>query len=440
MKGSATDWWRGHGRDISFAAGAAGIALLLFAYYSRTWHDLSGFQTAIDTCDQPFCDFATFYYPMGQAILHTGLPIEGFVYSPFIAILLAVFVPLGIDAALLLWGLLQAVSIVLYVYLFRRLVPAGLGVQLLFVALALSSFSMLHTLSWGQVSIFTTVALLTMLLLLEHHHRAAAAAAFAFAVSFKFFPLMFLAPFVFRRDVRFLLFAGAACIAFLLVVPALFLGAGNTFRFYQALLASYRASDWVVSNYNSQHFPHVILRLTGAMGFSMQAYLPALYWIGYAAAAANLGLLFLIQRARFPHADLWSFHLLFLSIPFVLKTSWPVDLVYMPFAQGLLAWRLLTAQEVEAPVEAAGKRSQTGAWTKRITAQRAVAAILLLLSIVMSNILFFNQLGDRTGYGSTAVTFWANLLLLLASYILLLPASWKPLSRRLPLEQARDIS
>ena len=81
---------------IWFAAGAIGIALLLFAYYACTWHSLSNFRAAIDTCAQSFCDFSTFYYPMGEAIFRTGLPVTGFVYSPFIAILLAGFLPLGL--------------------------------------------------------------------------------------------------------------------------------------------------------------------------------------------------------------------------------------------------------------------------------------------------------------------------------------------------------
>jgi hypothetical protein len=258
------------------------------------------------------------------------------------------------------------------------------------------------------VSIFTTVALLAMLVLLQRDSNLTAAALFAFALSFKFFPLIFIVPFILRRDVRFVAFVSAVCGALLFVVPGILLGVGNTLTFYSGLLDSYRHFDWVIANYNSQHFPHVILRLVEATGYNALVYLPLLRWISYGIAAANLGLIFLIQRSRLPHADLWIFHILFLSIPFLLKTSWPVDLVYMPFAQSLLVWKLLEGDK-------------TLSWKRPLPA-RKVASLLLLASIVISNIIFFNLIGDRVAYGSVGFIFWADLLLLVVSYMDLLPS------------------
>jgi hypothetical protein len=395
-----------------FASGTAGIALLLFVYYAQTWRHFAGFQAAIDTCGEPFCDFATFYYPMGEAIFRTGVPLKGFVYSPFIAILLAVFPPLGLHASLVLWGILQAFSIILYFLIFRWLVPARLPIQLLFVALALSSFPLLHTLTWGQVSIFTTVTVLGTLVFYERGQRAVAAALLAFGLSFKFFPIIFLVPFAIRRDIRFLLFAAAACVTFLFVVPYIFLGGGDLLKFYSALLDSYCNFDWVITNYNSQHFPHVILRLTKAAGYDARAILPLLRWIAYGVMAASVGLLFLVQRARLPLANLWSFHILFLSIPFILQTSWPVDLVYIPFGQALLAWQLVDGEKAAPEIVIAQRRSPTA---------KATAVLLLLVSAIVSNIVFFNLLGDRLKYGSLGLIFWANSLLLVATYMELLP-------------------
>jgi hypothetical protein len=406
-----------------FALGAAGITLLLFAYYASIWRNIFNLKAAIDSCTGPFCDFADFYYPMGEAAFRTGLPVTGFVYSPFIAILLAVFPPLGLNASLILWGILQALFVILYLLLFRRLVPSRLPVQLLFVAIALSSFPLLHTLSWGQVSLFTTVALLGMLVLLERDHRLSAAILFAFAVSFKFFPLIFLAPFAIRREVRFLLLAAAACVTVLFVIPGVLLGFGDTLRFYGALLESYRASEWVVSNYNSQYLPHVLMRLAKVAGYDVDAYLPLLRWIGFGVAAANIGLIYLVQHARLRHADLWSFHLLFLTIPFVLKTSWPVDLVFISFAQALLAWRLLEGERAIPGSEAAEEYPYEGAWRKDIPSARTVVTLLLLVSIVISNIVFFSLVGDRRIYGVLGFIFWADLLLLITTYIVLLPTA-----------------
>jgi hypothetical protein len=413
-------------RNQHFAAGAAGITLLLFAYYAYTWRSLVSFKTAIDSCAKPFCDFADFYYPMGEAILHTGMPVRGFMYSPFSAILFVVFQPLGLKTSLILWGILQAIFVILYLLLFRRLVPAGLPIQLLFVALALSSFPLLHTLTWGQVSVFTTVAVLGMLFLHGRDQRASAAALFAFAASFKFYPLMFLAPFAIRRETRFLLLAGAACGAFLFVIPAVFLGISDTLRFYSALLDSFRTSDWVVSNYNSQYFPHVLLRLAEAAGFDALNYLPIFRWIAYGVAGANMGLVFLVQRARLPHADLWSFHILFLTIPFVLKTSWPVDLVFISFAQALLAWQILEGKGTVPGSEAGSERPYEDTPRKHPnTARTTVTLLLLLTSIIISNIVFFNLIGDNIRYGYVGFIFWADLLLLIATYIGLLPTAMR---------------
>jgi hypothetical protein len=352
-----------------------------------------------------------------------------FLYSPFIAILLAVFPPLGLNASLVLWGILQILFVILYIFLFRRLVPAGLPIQLLFVALALSSFPLLLNQLGGQVSVFMIVALLGLLVLYERGHRAAAASLLTFAVSFKFYPIIFLAPFAARRDTRFLLFAAAACGTFLFVVPGLLLGVGDTLRFYGALLDSFRESGWVTANPHSQYFPHLVLRLADAAGHDAQTHLSLLYWIAYGAAAANMGLIFLVQRARLRHADLWSFQLVFLTIPFVLKTSWPHDFVFLSFTQALLAWRLLEGEKATPGTDIAGKGSDASGWRKRAPrARTAVTLFLLLVSIVFSNIVFFNLLNDFFLYGFYGFLFWADLLLLMAFYVELLPPALRAVS------------
>lgn len=87
---------------IRFVAALAGIALLIFAYFGCTWGNFIGFKIAISTCSEPFCDFADYYYLMGETVFRSGLPVTGFMYSPFIAILLAVFSPLGFNTAVVL--------------------------------------------------------------------------------------------------------------------------------------------------------------------------------------------------------------------------------------------------------------------------------------------------------------------------------------------------
>lgn len=351
------------------------------------------------------------------------------------AILLAVFPPLGFKISLVLWGILEILGVIICLLLFRRLIPAGLPIQVLFTALLLSSFSLLHNLTWGQVGIFTLAAILGMLVLDQAARPLPAAILLALAASFKFYPLIFLIPFAARRDFRFLIYAAAACVALLFLIPGILLGFGDTLRFYGALLDAYRQFDWVVTNYNSQHFPHVLLRLAQAIGYDAMAFLPLLRWIGFGIAAANMGLIFLVQRTRLAYADLWSFQLTFLTIPFVLTTSWPVDLVYLAFAQSFLARWLLEGDRRTLESDGVGRPArENGRNRHRIPARAAVAAIFLLLSIVISNIVFFNLIGNRFLYGGAGFLFWANLSLLVASYVLILPPALRRI--RVPRRQS----
>jgi hypothetical protein len=387
------------GRIVLFAAGTIGIAIFLFSYYAFTWRNFAGVTDAIPPFKELFCDFVDYYYPMGEAIFRTEFPIQGFLYSPFIAILLAAFPPLGLNISLVLWGILQVFSVVIYLLLFRWLVPARLPIQLLFVTLALSSYPLVLNQLGGQVSVFMIVGILGLLVLYERGQHAAGAGLLAFAASFKFYPIFFLAPFASRRDSRFLLFSAAACGLFFFVVPGILLGIGDISRFYGALLDSFRDSAWIAVNPHSQFFPHLVLRLAGTTVHDARTYLPLLYGISYGIAAANMGLIYLVQRARIRYADLWSFQLVFLTIPFVLKTSWPHDFVFLSFTQALLVWRLLEG------------------------AKKNVTLFLVLPSIVLSNMVFFNLFGDFTNYGFCGFLFWANLLLLIALYIHFLPPS-----------------
>jgi hypothetical protein len=55
-----------------------------------------------------------------------------------------------------------------------------------------------------------------------------------------------------------------------------------------------------------------------------------------------------------------------------------------------------------------------------------VVLTLLVISIGLSNILTFNLIGNRQVYGFLGLIFWADLLCLIASYILLLPLVLSP--------------
>ena len=52
-----------------------------------------------------------------------------------------------------------------------------------------------------------------------------------------------------------------------------------------------------------------------------------------------------------------------------------------------------------------------------------MTTVLLLASIALSNIVFFNLWGDFGSFGFWAFLFWADLALMVALYIELLPAA-----------------
>lgn len=135
-----------------------------------------------------------------------------------------------------------------------------------------------------------------------------------------------------------------------------------------------------------------------------------------------MGLLFLVQRARPGHADLWSFQLVCLTVPFILKTSWPHDFVFLPFSQAFLASRFLERERAAPGTNAEMKRSQAGAWRAWTPNARNTVTTALLLSILFSNIVFYNLISSFANYGYLAFLFWADLFLLIASCAMLLPA------------------
>ncbi|MFC2134446.1 glycosyltransferase family 87 protein [Bacteroidota bacterium] len=394
-----------------YSAWTAGILLFLFFYYAFTW---GGLTKEVDFCRQPFCDFVDYYYPMGEAIFITGVPVEGFLYSAFTAILFSLFPPIGLEASLAVWGILLIIFVVLYIYLSIKLLPDKPEVKLLITALVLSSYPAVLNQLGGQVSLFIIVPLLGFLILYEKGRGALGALLLALAVSFKFYPVLFFIPFLLKRDIRFLIFGTAALITILFLIPAIFIGAGNTFSFYENLIGSFIDSEWVTKNPHSQFFPHYMLRVTDAFGFDTRSFLPVLRWISYAIAAANIGLIYFIQRSGVPRANLRSFQIIFMTIPFVLKTSWPHDFIFLPFIQAFIAGELIT--------------DKNSVETTAIFRSRNAMAALLIISIILSNIIFFNLLNNFELYGHLGFLFLSNLLLLVIFYIKLLPLALRSAS------------
>lgn len=407
-------------------AGAALIVAAALAYYALTWKTFTAFNLAIDHCAHPFCDFYAHYYPMAQQIFWRNTPTPGFFYSPFFAIVLAVFKPLDLDHALVVWGVVQVVlvaGLALAPRLFGMRSPSW---SLLGLGLVLIAFPVLHNFKWGQVSVLLILSLMACFLLYERGRTSWAAGFLAFAISLKFFPAFFLVYFLLRRDWRFVLDAAGMSLLFMVVIPLVLLGAGDTARYYRVLHETLNLAQNHLFDPNSQYLPNAVRRWWAAAAYDGSVEYPALLQgslrfetplraAGYVLAANSVWLLFRMVRLPALMDDLgrsastWAFVVLSLTLPLIVYTSWPHYFVYLPFCQVFL-WREI---------------ARGGAAARR----RALKIGLLIVpSIVASSVILFNILAHSRfnlegAFRTRAIyAFWgclvvADLLLLLASHL-----------------------
>jgi len=399
---------------------AAAIVVVVLGYYAWVWRSFSAFVSAIDHCDEPFCDFYRHYYPMAREIFRAKLPTPGFFYSPFVAILLSVFRPLDIGSALVVWGVFQALLIAGLATAPRAFGIRSIPLLLLHLFLVLTAFPVVHNFKWGQISVLLVLSLLACFYFYRRGRKVVSAVLLAFAIAIKFFPVFFLLYFVVRRDWRFCLACVVASAVFLVGVPALALGWGETWSYYAGLRYILGLAQGYLIDPNSQYFPNVARRIVE--GISFDGTVPfrqlvdenmrlqgSLRVVGYAVAAANIALLYFSVRARERAGRdtvVWGFVVLSLTLPFVVRTSWPHYFVYLPFCQVFL-WHEIARGEVPR--------------------RRLLLGLLVVPSMVLSSIFLFNALaaGDfvllkaverRSVYSFWGCPFFANLLLLVAVY------------------------
>ena len=295
------------------------------AYGLWSWDSVDAFARSLDRCPVLFTDFHAHYLPMGASIVELGLPRPNFYYSPLFGLLLAPFAQLSEANAVRAWGLMQGLAVALLVWAPLRLLPAAsLGLRALYVGVVLTSFPVLHNFAWGQVSVPLTAGVALAFLLRERGRSIGAGVLLALLIVIKFYVAVALVFFVVRRDVRALLAAVVAGVAFGLVVPALFLGWSHTIDFYRDV--AHRLSlvqDAIARNPNSHYLPHVAARFGVA--------LPA--FVGHACAAGVVGVTALFVWRGVPHAAALVFVAVHAIVPFVVPTSWPHYFAFLPPAQ-----------------------------------------------------------------------------------------------------------
>ena len=377
------------------AAVVLGVLLL-----RREWTTVRDAVIALDHGDALFADFVNHYYPTVEGSLRHAHPAGGFFYPAAFAALIAPIGWLPLPLAKLVWGILQ-IACVLWAAtrLVREAAPDRPLLAIVGATLTITSVPILHNLKWGQVSLLLLAAVGGAFVAWTRDRKNLAAALLGVAAGVKGYPLVFVAWFVLRGDLRFVVRACVACAVTLVVLPALVMGPQHALFFQRVSTTSVLgAADGVLRDFNSQYAPAVLSRYYE--GGWDHAPLEAIAWskLGCGAAIGAIAALAIVAaRSTAPRIaarrELLGFILLASSVPFWLRTSWSHYFVHLPVAQTLLAGALA--------------REGRG---------RDMLAILLLVapSAFLSNVLGLFATRGWWYYANAGSLFFANALVLAA--------------------------
>lgn len=368
-----------------------GAATAVATYLWLTRHTLARLLLSLGFGAVPLHDYFYFFYPMGRKVLTDPRPIEGFLYSPWAALF---FAPLGKLPYLLsawCWASVLLVFVALLAYETARFAPANSTLASASIVAVCSTFPVLNALKFGQVSLLLVVALLACARLYGQGHRGAAAACLAFAASFKLYPVLFLSYFVLKRDRRFILLCAGLMLCALCIVPVGLFGVSSTWTFYANVSSQIQQRFGAgITDSNSQSLQSLMARVLFRHHTLAELPLrPALTAFRYLLCLSFLVPVYRCAKARGSDATDEAFMWLFLSTPFFVATSWPNYFVYLPAVATFAIGR-------------APRRERHGiyAWLTVATA---------LCSVILSNILFYDLVGNRHVYADLGVLFVANL-------------------------------
>lgn len=383
----------------------AGFSILIItticAYYWLQWKTLDGFVTAIDHGDELFGDLVTFYYPMAQNIFSAKMPVPGYYYSAFFALLISPLGTLPIAQVKLIWGILQVfLAAVLGIVSSEKLLELPRAAKVFFLFLFLTSFPLLHNFKWGQVSVLITLCIFTVIWFYKNEYYIPAGILLAFAVSIKYYPAIFIIYPLFKRNYRFLISFGLSTLTFLAVIPSIMLGPLEWINFEKAVSVLIADAKFA-GDVNSQYFGHVALRMFSLEDapYKKKVLSAFLEGVGGLVLLANIGIIWKIQKKEVQDALILSTGILFLSLPFIIQTSWSHYFVYLPFFQTVIL--------VQSLKNFKGNKEFTP------------ALALTILSCAASSVFAFNLFPDWSEYNDAGMLFTSNLLLLFAFYLVL---------------------
>ncbi len=381
------------------------IFSLIYNYYLNRWETTTDFVKAIDICPSIFQDFKDYYLGMAQSFLETKRPVGGFIFPAFFAVLLLPLKYLSLQTDMLVWGIFQFTLFMIVIFMFfNKFGKKSPYAAILFFSLMITSVPLLHNFAWGQVSLFLFVGILGVYHLRIAGFPVAAGFLLAFGTSIKYYPAVFIVPFVLRREWRVVVSFLLGVVVFYALVPITVIGFTDWKEFEIASIALLRIKRKLdMIDINSQYFPHVFMRLIVRCA-------PSLYYsfsfeklgiLGYCIAAVNIGLVWRLRHLKLIVGLSLSIIIVFLTLAFLVRTSWPHYFVYLPFCQVALLVHSLNI-------------------FKNHPIKKFTAALAVSVSIILTSIFFFNQFSDWKIYSGYGTIFIANLLLLFPCYMLVL--------------------
>lgn len=383
---------------------AAALAAAIAVYYRLIWPTFQNFVDAVDFCHIPFCDFVVFYYEMGKEVFVTKMPAIGFNYSPFTAIVFGLFGMIPRDLSTTLWALGIVVSMGLLAAACLRVVPQQERRRLVlpFLVIFLTSFPLLHNFKWGQVGVLMTLLLVLALLTARNERWILSSLCLALATSLKYYPAVFLLPFLADRNWRMVGGFAAWCLVLFVGIPSLVFGIPATTAFLGNVLRESMYTQIAAGGPNSQYLVNVLSRWGAGLGIDAVSLKPVFRAFSFLTVEAIAALVVALTLARTRDSLSWSFVLLFLAVPFFVATSWPHYLVFLPLCQLFILSQIDECRE----------------WGNRV---RMLLRGLVLLSVLLASVFMFQLAGSWRAYGNGGYLLIAVVLLLKASFVLLAP-------------------
>lgn len=374
------------------------VLVAVAGWYAMLFGSVDGFVVATDHGRKLFGDFVAHYVPMGKRIWVNPVPTRGFLYSPLFAMALSPLSRLPIEQAKIWWGSVEVAATVL-LFLLPLLSIRGarrLAWYLCYLASFVTSYPVLHNFRWGQVSVINVLLVLATAYGYRAGRPLTAALLAASTLCINFYPGLILVYYLARRERGILLVAVSAAAVSLFLVPSVLIGPRETMGFYDAVLTRAGTAEWIFHDGNSQYIGSVVQRLTGMPVLRGPAGV-----FGGLVVLANLYAMFELARGDSDDAVLWAAALALLSIPFMLRTSWPHYFAYLPFVQ------LLVARDLAAHPPASLSRSIE--WSG------------LVLSLLLGNVLAFALTPGWKAYGQWGCPFFANAVVWLVAWARLVP-------------------